>query len=187
MSGFGSPIRLHTWSVSVAACNRAIYVGTRVMDDLGQSRATATESRIYTFAQEIDPGIRLTNFWPPEDGFAWSRSTWCEIAFPALEGSKGNNSTVELALDLDVFRSAPHLEGQNVFIYVNGLRLASRHVLKRLTLVFELPAARSVNGENVITIDTPDAASPYDYGADDERQLGVQLFSITARATAAQG
>jgi hypothetical protein len=129
-------------------------------------------------------GAELTNFWPPEGDFVWSTSSWCEIRFAmnasALLAPKmaESDSVVDVAIDLDTFRFPPDKEGQNVFIYLNGLRLASRFVSHRVTVLLEAPASILRPVDNVVTIDTPDFARPSDYGDDDMRRLGIKLYTL---------
>jgi hypothetical protein len=141
----------------------------------------AAKNDVFSFKKDTKPEVTLKNFWPPEDGFVWSTSSWCQISLPqtALDGKKGE--IAEIALDLDVFKAPPDLEGQNVFIYVNGLRLASRFITDRVTVLVEVQLGIPTTAENIITIDTPDAAQPSTHGQGDTRRLGVQLFSLQLR------
>jgi len=137
----------------------------------------------YTFGKDVVPGVGLTNFSPPEDGFVWSTGSWCQVTFPykarsAAGRAKAAEAMVDIALDIDVFKAVPDLPGQDIFIYVNGARLASRFITHRLTVMLEVPGSAMSATENVIVIDTPDAARPAEHGGSDTRRLGVQLFSI---------
>jgi hypothetical protein len=144
--------------------------------------AISTSTRTFSFQRGVEPEVALTNFWPPEDGFVWSTNRWCEIILPYVPALRGDATNVEVALDLDAFKSPPDLVTQTVFVYMNGLRVLSREISQRLILLIELPAASLKKTENVIIIDTPDVASPSDHGVQDTRRLGVQLFSIVIRA-----
>jgi hypothetical protein len=135
----------------------------------------------FSFSQNVTPDIVLTNFWPPEDGFVWSTKSWCQLAFDVPAGTDPADGAAELLFDLDVFRAAPDLEGQDIHIYVNGLRLATRYVAARATIVIELAPGQLRRHGNVITIDTPDAARPGDFGEADNRRLGVKLFTVQVR------
>jgi hypothetical protein len=136
------------------------------------------------FEKDVEPEVRLVNFYPPEAGFVWSTKSWAEIGFrikPPVTGggrSKPADTMVDVALDLDVYKSNPDLEGQNVFFYVNGLRLASRYITRRITVMLELPGAMVRPEDNVLTIETPDASRPADFSGNDTRVLGIQLFSM---------
>jgi hypothetical protein len=131
----------------------------------------------FTFGKDVDPGLGMTNFWPPEDGFIWSTGHWCQINFDRPDSAK-NGTALDIALDIDVFKAPPTLESQNIFFYVNGLRLASRAINRRLTIMLELPASFVRPRDNIITIDTPEAGIPSDFGGNDPRRLGIQLFSL---------
>jgi hypothetical protein len=139
-------------------------------------------AKVFSFQKDTKPEIGLKNFWPPEDGFVWSASSWCEISLPAKAPSGKAGGIAEIAIDLDVFKAPPEMEGQNVFFYVNGLRLASRFITGRVTVLLEAAAGTLTPTENVITIDTPDAVRPSEHGQGDTRRLGVQVFSLQVRA-----
>jgi hypothetical protein len=87
----------------------------------------------------------------------------------------------DLILDLDVFRHNEDLKGQNVLFFFNGLRIGSLYCTKRSTIVFSFPGIQLKSAENVLTIDTPDASSPAQFGSKDGRMLGIQLFSMQIR------
>jgi hypothetical protein len=129
-------------------------------------------------------GAQMTNFWPPEEDFVWSTSSWCEIRFaingPGLQTLKpaAADAMVDVAIDLDAYKFPPDKDGQNVFIYLNGLRLASRFISQRVTVMFEAPVSILRPTDNIVTIDTPDFARPSDYGDDDTRRLGIKLYSL---------
>jgi hypothetical protein len=136
-------------------------------------------SSSFSFQKDKQPVVGLENFWPPEDGFVWSTGSWCEIRLPpTINGGTGSEGLDEIAIDVDIFRAPPELEGQNVFIYVNGLRLASRFITGRMVLLLKVPAGALTSAENVISIDTPDATRPSAHGQGDSRCLGVKIFSV---------
>ena len=51
----------------------------------------------------------------------------------------------------------------------------------RATVVVELAPGVLRQHGNLITIDTPDAARPSDFGEGDSRRLGIKLFSVQVR------
>ncbi len=137
---------------------------------------------IFTFGKGVVPGLEMTSFSPPEDGFIWSTGLWCQLSFDstheAPEPPPNGVGPLELALDLDVYKLSPDLLGQNVLFYANGLRLASRYISGRITVMLEAPPCAIRSRGNIITIDTPDATRPADLGGSDTRRLGIQLFSL---------
>jgi hypothetical protein len=143
--------------------------------------AMLTFDNFITFTKNEDPPVVLRNFWETEDGFVWSRGKWNETTFDFDLPRKPFGTMAELILDLDVYKNPDSLPGQNVLIYLNGLRLGSSFVIRRFNYIapFDPAILRAV--ENVLIIDTPDAASPKDHGMSDSRQLGVQLFSLQIR------
>jgi hypothetical protein len=149
-----------------------------------QSSDTMAGDEVFTFAKDVVPDIGMTNFSPPEDGFIWSTGPWCEIRFSLMQPDysvareRPWDTVVELSLDMDVFKAAPNLNGQNILFYVNGLRLASRFMTGRVTVILELPGTMVRQNDNIITIDSPDAARPTDHGGSDGRRLGIQLHSL---------
>jgi hypothetical protein len=140
----------------------------------------AAFDKLITFDSNTPPGCTLKNFYDPEEDFVWSNGLWCEISLPLPADPLANAAKIplDIAIDLAAFKTSPELEGQNVLVYANGLRLASRFITHRVTVMLELPAAFIREGENIITIDTPNAAFPATYGFNDTRQLGIQLFSL---------
>jgi hypothetical protein len=84
-------------------------------------------------------------------------------------------------VELDAFKVPPEFPGQDVFIYLNGMRVSSLFVNRRLTILGSFPRSFLRASENVITIDTPDVVSPRDYGVEDGRKLGVQVFNLKIR------
>jgi hypothetical protein len=125
--------------------------------------------------------MRFENFFPYEAEFCWSSSTWSEIIFPIPATVLKPETLFDIVVDVDVFKSPPGLVGQNVFMYLNGLRLASRFVSKRMLVALRIAGRYLCLQDNVLTIDTPDAAIPEEHGIKDSRRLGVQLFSIIGR------
>jgi hypothetical protein len=131
-----------------------------------------------TFSSTAEPDAQLRNFWGPENGFIWSSGKWCELTFSFDIKSADRNALLDLILDLDVFKHGEELKGQNVLLYLNGLRIGSLYCTKRSTMVFSFDARLLKAEENIFTMDTPDAASPSQFGSKDGRTLGVQLFSL---------
>jgi hypothetical protein len=66
------------------------------------------------------------------------------------------------------------------------LRIGARRLTKRVTAFIEFDPAL-LKSTNVLTVDTPDAASPSLFGGTDERVLGIQLFTFQARYFAGPG
>lgn len=130
-----------------------------------------------TFAEGEPTEVALEGFWPVEEGFAWTRGKWCQITFPF--DTYGATDRADLIIDMDVFH--PGESGQNVFFYLNGLRIGSKYVLGRVTLVLNFPSAALMAEDNVLTIDTPDVVRPADFGIEDDRQLAAQIFSVQIR------
>jgi len=138
--------------------------------------------RQVTFGPELEPTIRLRNFHAPEDGFAWSSGRWCEILFDT-ELSRGRSrsastSGLGMILDVDVFRWPPIFAGQNLLTYVNGMRTHSAYVTGRTIISVDLHLATLQPKDNVLTFDVPDAIRPSEFGLEDSRMLGVQIFSL---------
>jgi hypothetical protein len=133
------------------------------------------------FLRDEPLAVTLRNFDVPEDGFAWSLGKWCEIRFPFSNTLKRNVTTADLIFDLDVFKSAPAFNGQNVFVYLNGLRIGSHRIEGRITCINSFDPSILNPVENVLTFDTPEAAKPEDYGIMDNRVLAIQLFSLQIR------
>ncbi len=138
------------------------------------------QDSIVTFSKDTTPPVELRNFWPPEDGFVWSAGKWCEVAFEFQVDLARRGDSGELVLDLDAFRAPPGLEAQNVMIYLNGLRIGSRRIVKRTTAFFEFNPA-TLKRANVLVFDTPEAASPATFSGTDTRLLGLQMFSFQIR------
>jgi hypothetical protein len=155
----------------------------RFTTDWTEARVLDTNS-IVTFSKDVLPSVELTGFWPSEDGFVWSSGKWCELTFRFNLQGAPTEECGELVMDFDSYKSPPALEGQNVFIYLNGLRIGARRLTKRVTAFIEFDPA-ILKATNVLTMDTPDAASPSQFGGTDERVLGIQLFTFQARYFAA--
>ncbi len=134
-----------------------------------------------SFTRGEEPDAALRSFWAPEDGFVWSKGKWCEITFAFDTPAKVAFLFAELILDLDVFKKPEELPGQNVLVYLNGLRIGSSFVTRRLNQIssFDPKILRPI--DNVLILDTPESASPQQFGRDDGRVLGVQLFSVQIR------
>lgn len=122
--------------------------------------------------------LLLRNFHPPEDGFAWSSRRWCEIDFAFDPAEVESLDEVLLGLDLNAFPRPHHAIGADLFVHLNGLRLGAAAIYGRQTLEFALPASLLTGARNVLAMDTPDAASPAEFGGEDSRLLGLQLFSV---------
>jgi hypothetical protein len=126
--------------------------------------------------------VSLRNFHPPEDGFIWSSSIWSEITFEFSATAARAKKSADVILDFDVFKMEEHVEGQNALIYLNGLRVGSYYITRRTTIVIPIDCSLLKPSENVLTFDTPDSRKPSEFGSSDERQLGIQLFSMQIRA-----
>jgi len=144
-------------------------------------KAKPNHNEFTIFAPDQETAARLQNFYDTEDEFCWSSGKWCEIIFDVPAGLLSNPAIVEIDLDLDAFKISPDLLGQDVFIYLNGLRLASRHVTSRHLINLRTDGQTLRLKDNVLTIDTPDSVMPTQYGLKDNRTLGIQLFSIAGR------
>jgi hypothetical protein len=133
------------------------------------------------FEKGKEAPVSLRNFYPPEDGFIWSSSRWSEITFGFSATAARTKKSADVILDFDVFKKEKHVEGQNALIYLNGLRLGSHYITRRTTIVIAIDSALLKPSENVLTFDTPDSRKPSEFGSADERQLGIQLFSMQIR------
>ena len=138
------------------------------------------QTMIVSFSKDETPAVELRNFWPPEDGFVWSMGKWCEVQFEFELKGEVASEKAELVLDLDVFRVPPELEGQNLMIYLNGLRVGTRRVTKRVTAFLEFDPS-VLRYTNTLVLDTPESTSPAAFNGSDKRVLGVQLFSLQVR------
>jgi hypothetical protein len=168
-------------AVSLGLGFQSCYQKSEKMQSEG-GRGLMSRMLEFSFAKNVTPGVGLENFWKPEDEFVWSSGKWCQILFDVpARSADPDGGEVELVLDLDAFRAAPELEGQDLHVYVNGLRVATRHVTKRIMIVAEVARHALREHANSITIDTPDAARPSDFGEVDDRRLGIKLFSVKLR------
>ena len=123
-----------------------------------------------TFSADGTNEAEMDGFWPPEDGFVWSKGKWCEIQFSFDKDNIAEYS--DLIIDLDVFK--PEDGGQNILVYLNGLRIGSKFIRNRMTCVISFSSSILRKDKNVLTLDTPDAMTPADFGIPGTRQLGVQ-------------
>jgi hypothetical protein len=134
-----------------------------------------------TFKAGQEPDAALRNFWAPEGTWVWSTGRWSEINFAFDLGLRAPVGTAEIIMDVDVFKHEEKHPGQNVLIYLNGLRIGSLYCTHRVTVVFAFDARILTRADNVLTLDTPDATSPAAFGDPDGRSLGAQVFSIQIR------
>jgi hypothetical protein len=140
---------------------------------------------VFLFGAEQSDLLRTRNFHPPEDLFAWSEGRWSEIEFPLDLPQAGPPAHVWVSIELDVFRRPPLLAGQDVFIYLNGWRAASLHITERQVVHVRVRGSLLEAEGNLLTFDLPDATRPADFGEDDQRLLGVQIFSLQFEAAEA--
>lgn len=134
------------------------------------------------FSKGEDSPVSLRNFSAPEDGFVWSHGKWCEIVFTFKDSGRASDGMADLMLDLEAFHIEEAFPQQSVFVYFNGLRVASSYVSRRMILL--APFERRIllrSSENVIAIDTPDVVAPETFGVKDTRLLGIKLFSVQIR------
>jgi len=134
------------------------------------------------FSKGTQPDEFLQSFWDPEDGFIWSKGKWCEISFAFDAKSKAVPFQLDLIFEFDVYKHSSGTKSQNVMIYLNGLRVGTICCHKRGTYIFPINGSALKSSDNVLTIDTPDAYSPADFGSADSRVLGLQLYSLQIRA-----
>jgi hypothetical protein len=134
-----------------------------------------------TFSEGNTPVVGLKNFWEPEDGFVWSTGKWCEIGFPFQFKGRESTDVADLMLEVDSFKVEDGLVGQNLLVYLNGLRVGSYFCTSRAIYIATFDAKLLKASENILTIDTPDSASPRDFGMTDNRLLGLKLFSLQIR------
>ena len=128
-----------------------------------------------------EPTVAMRNFWEPEGTWVWSTGRWSEITFVFDVGSRQPAGMAELIIDLDVYKEDGKHPGQDVLIYLNGLRVGSLYCTHRMTIVCAFEASFLSKTENVLTFDTPMSAKPSDFGHEDTRSLAVQLFSVQIR------
>lgn len=130
-------------------------------------------------------GVVLKGFSHIEDTFVWQIGRFGEITFDIQDAGKSRSQGVDVILDLDVFKTGPEgLPGQNVFVYLNGLRIGSTYITGRRVVILNVPTSILRARGNLLTLDTPDAAQPASFGMSDQRVLGVQLFSLQFRRDA---
>jgi hypothetical protein len=134
-----------------------------------------------TFLAGKEPSVSLRNFWAPENGFVWSTGKWCEVSFPFDTGARPPFGLADLVMDVDTFKYEDKLRGQNVAVYLNGLRIGSLYCTRRVTSIFQFDAKTLTKTENTITLDTPDSTRPEEFGLRDGRLLGLQLYSLQIR------
>ena len=137
-----------------------------------------------TFRAGQEPNAALRNFWAPEGSWVWSTGRWAEINFAFDLGLRAPAGTAEIIMDLDVYKREEKHPGQNVLVFLNGLRIGSLYCTHRVTFVFAFDARILNRAENLLTLDTPDSLAPSAFGDADGRVLGVQLFSVQIRRTA---
>jgi hypothetical protein len=126
-------------------------------------------------------GVSLTGFAPPEEGFVWQMDRWGEIVFDFDDLTRNRTGMADLMVELDVFKHGSDLPGQNVFIYLNGLRVGSFYITHRRILIMNFPVNTLRAKTNVLTIDTPDAAPARNFGLNDTRTLGTAVYAIYFR------
>lgn len=132
-----------------------------------------------------DPdAIRLRNFDTPEEEFAWSMGRFAEAVFDCDPGALAAAAGGALLLDIDTFRVPPVLAGQNLLVFLNGLRVHSAFVTARSILAIQLRPGMLRAAENTLTFDLPDAIRPMEFGMEDGRMLGLKLFSIALEPAA---
>jgi hypothetical protein len=132
--------------------------------------------QVVNFTRDVELPFTLKNFWACETSFVWSTKKWCELLFDLED--KLPLSGGELSVDLDAFRPGDRLNGQNVFSYLNGLRIGSHYIDRRKTILIHLEFGLLKPSGNALVFDTPDACAPSEFGSPDKRQLGIQLFSL---------
>ncbi len=111
----------------------------------------------------------------------WSHGRWCEIVFSFTDDKSVTANIADLIIEMDAFKVPPDFPGQDVFIYMNGLRINSLFVNRKLTVLGTFNRSFLRASENVITIDTPNVVDPRAHGVEDSRHLGVQVFNLKIR------
>ena len=158
--------------VSYFSCNAAGNQGSIVL----------SYQNSVAFSEGEESLISLTNFWEPENGFVWSTGKWCEVHFD-FKTTNGHATTrsADLILDIDTYRGPLEEQAQDVLVYLNGYRIGSFIVARRAIYIttFDPKMLRSVG--NILTFDTPASHSPNSYGKDDNRVLGLQMYSMQFR------
>ncbi len=135
-----------------------------------------------SFKEGQETPVALRNFWEPEGSWIWSTGRWCEITFAFEAGPRPLPRLAELIVDLDVYKQEEQHPGQNVLVYLNGLRIGSLHCTHRMIVVFGFDPKLLTAGDNILTLDTPDSAKPSQFGSADGRLLGAQVFSLQFRS-----
>lgn len=131
------------------------------------------------FSEALPNGVMLRNFCEPESDFVWSVSIWSEITFPFASEKKIKTEMSDLVIDCDVFKCQERQWKQSIFFYLNGLRIGSFDIAERDVRVIMFPSSLLRARDNILTFDTPEASSPSSAGvSEDERRLGIQIFSI---------
>jgi hypothetical protein len=133
------------------------------------------------FKKGEDSAVSLRNFSAPEDGFVWSHGKWCEIVFSFKDSSRLVDGMADLMMDIEAFHVPEAFPEQSVFVYFNGIRVASSYVSGRMILLAPFERRLLKGTENVVTIDTPDVVAPSTLGVNDTRLLGIKLFSLQIR------
>lgn len=135
-----------------------------------------------SFAEGTNDLVAFTNFWEPEQAFIWSTGKWCEISF-GFQASPGHNAvkSADLIVDIDAYRGPEDGSGQNVYIYLNGMRIGAAFLTSRSIQIWSFDPRTLRPSENLLIIDTPEAHSPRIYGDKDFRVLGIQLHSLQIR------
>ena len=98
----------------------------------------------------------------------------CALLLSAMCGGDVERDSTSLDLQAENFSAA-------LGNHLNGLRIGSLFCRSRAAFVFAFDPKILVRSESILTFDTPDSARPSDFGDDDNRLLGVQLFSIKIR------
>ena len=98
-----------------------------------------------------------------------------------LHSGRNRSGMADLMVELDVFKHVPEFPGQNVFIFLNGLRIGSFFVTHRRILIMNFPVNTLRSKNNVLTLDTPDAVPAKNYGLNDTRLLGASVFAVYFR------
>lgn len=133
---------------------------------------------------ELEPGkspnAQFVNFSDIEDGFIWQNGKWGEVIFDFEEKLPIRNLEIDIILELDSFKFSEKLPGQNVFFYLNGIRVGSFFVDAR-KIIFIPIESELLKKKNTLTIDAPDSVCPKKFGLNDDRTLGIQLFSLQIR------
>lgn len=148
-------------------------------------RPRLAPGRPLLIGQGGDPhAIRLRNFDNPEADFAWSIGRFAEAAFDCDRDALAATEGGALLLDIDTFRVPPVLAGQNLLVFLNGLRVHSAFVTARTLVTLRLRPGMLQAEDNMLTFDVPDAIRPMEFGMEDGRMLGLKLFSMALEPAA---